>query len=76
MTVLTEYIWTAWDYYRSGGIIMVLIIVISVWMWTLIFERLTFFRTIEKKDINIKTSLDLIREKQQWQIQQAYAAIW
>lgn len=61
MSFIFEYILAAFDYYSPGGTVMVLIIAVSLWMWALIFERLLFFRQMEKKDISIKEALGVLK---------------
>ena len=63
MSFTLEYIFTAFDYYSPGGTVMILIIMVSVWMWSLIFDRLLFFKEMEQKDINIKEALSVLKNR-------------
>jgi biopolymer transport protein ExbB len=42
----------AYDYFRPGGTVMVLLVAVSLWMWVLIFERLTAFRAMNNADVS------------------------
>jgi len=39
------------------------LILTSLWMWGLIFERVFYFRQIDKDDINLKQALELLKGK-------------
>ncbi len=52
---------TTMEYFSHGGPIMVPILLLSVWMWTLIAERLFFFRQAEKKELSIAQAIDCLR---------------
>lgn len=48
-----DYLINAYDYYRPGGSIMLILIVISFWMWGMILERLLAFDRMERRDIDM-----------------------
>jgi biopolymer transport protein ExbB len=56
-----DYLLTAYDYFRPGGSIMVLLVLISIWMWGLIFERLSCFRKLEKNDVDRDEAVRLVK---------------
>jgi len=58
-----DYLITAYDYFRPGGSIMVLLMLISIWMWSLIFERLACFRSLEKSDVDRDEAVRLVNRK-------------
>ena len=63
MTFAFEYLFSAFDYYRPGGTVMALIILVSVWMWSLIFDRMIFFRQMEIRDMKIKEALTVLKQE-------------
>ena len=42
-----------YDYFKGGGIIMYPLLLVAVYMWTLIFERIFAFHRLEFKDIGM-----------------------
>ncbi|PIE74806.1 MAG: biopolymer transporter ExbB [Deltaproteobacteria bacterium] len=48
------------DYFMKGGFVIYPIIITSVLMWALIFERLLWFNSITRKDIYIQDIKDLL----------------
>lgn len=50
------------DLIRAGGVVMVPLVILSLVMWLLIFERTFFFRRLYKKNMNARTALSLVRE--------------
>ena len=50
----------AYEYLRPGGVVMIPLILISVWMWALIVERALYFRRIDKDDVDIKQAVEMI----------------
>jgi biopolymer transport protein ExbB len=50
------------NYIRAGGIVMVPLALVSLWMWLLIVDRALFFRRLHHKNMNLKTALDHIRK--------------
>ncbi|MBN1904049.1 MAG: MotA/TolQ/ExbB proton channel family protein [Deltaproteobacteria bacterium] len=62
MNYFPEYILTAIDYYRPGGIVMVLILVVSLWMWVLIIDRILFFSNANKRDLGVKEAVALLKK--------------
>jgi biopolymer transport protein ExbB len=58
-----DYLITAYDYFRPGGSIMLLLVLISLWMWGLIFERLGYYRRLERKDVDLDEAVRLANPK-------------
>ncbi len=63
-----EFISNTYEYLSPGGIIMIPLVIISVWMWMLVFERLLYFRKIEKNDLNLKQALDIINKQASFRV--------
>lgn len=59
-----DYLINAYEYFRPGGWVMVLLVVTSLWMWILIIERLFFFRRMNRHDIDLKEAADILSQKQ------------
>ena len=57
-----DYLMNAYDYFRPGGLIMVLLVVVSLWMWALVFERLFCYRRMERFDLAVHQALRMLRE--------------
>lgn len=53
----------AYEYISPGGLIMIPLIFLSVWMWFLVFMKMFFFRQLKKNDLNLKEAKDMIRGK-------------
>jgi biopolymer transport protein ExbB len=49
------------EYFRSGGVVMFPILIISLWMWGLIIERLIYFRRIERGDMTLDQAVEAVR---------------
>ena len=49
------------EYFSQGGPIMVPILLLSIWMWILIAERLFFLNQAAKKEISIAQAIDCLR---------------
>jgi biopolymer transport protein ExbB len=49
------------EYFSQGGPIMVPILLLSIWMWILIAERLFFLSQAAKKEIGIAQAIDCLR---------------
>jgi biopolymer transport protein ExbB len=49
------------EYFRSGGVVMFPILIISLWMWGLIIERLIYFRRIERGDVTLDQAAEAVR---------------
>ena len=49
------------EYFSQGGPIMVPILLLSIWMWILIAERLLFLGQAAKKEISIAQAIDCLR---------------
>jgi biopolymer transport protein ExbB len=55
-----DHLLNAYDYYRPGGMIMVVLVMISLWMWGLVFERLLFFRRMNYRDADVREAVALL----------------
>jgi biopolymer transport protein ExbB len=49
------------DYLRTGGVVMLPLVVLSLVMWLLIVNRTLFFRRLHLKNMNAKTAREHIR---------------
>jgi biopolymer transport protein ExbB len=49
------------DYMRTGGVVMLPLVVLSLLMWLLIVNRMLFFRRLHFKNMNAKTAWEHIR---------------
>ncbi|BBO85464.1 biopolymer transporter ExbB [Desulfosarcina ovata subsp. sediminis] len=58
-----EFLINAYDYFRPGGTIMLLLVLASLWMWGLVFERLICFWRMERTDVTVHQALVLLHEK-------------
>ena len=58
-----DYLLNTYDYFRPGGWIMVLLVLVSLWMWGLVFERVTSFWGMDRQDIDLKDALTLLKQK-------------
>jgi biopolymer transport protein ExbB len=58
-----EILYRATDYLWQGGWVMVPLIACSVVMWTLIGERLYFFHSLTRRDIQIRDAIAMLEEK-------------
>ena len=58
-----DYLLNAYDYFRPGGWIMVLLIFVSLWMWGLVFERLVSFWAMDHQDIDLKKALMHLKQR-------------
>ncbi len=52
------------SYFRGGGLVMYPLLLISAFMWTLIFERIIAFHRLEFRDMGMDELLRCYREKQ------------
>jgi biopolymer transport protein ExbB len=60
---MAELLQELYDYFRSGGRIMYPLLLVSVWMWSLIFERVIAFHRLEFGDIGMDDLIRRCREK-------------
>ena len=51
-----------YDYFKGGGIIMYPLLLVAVYMWTLIFERIFAFHRLEFRDIEMTDLLQDYRD--------------
>ena len=49
------------EYFRPGGVVMFPILIISLWMWGLIIERIIYFRKIERRDVTLDQAVEAVR---------------
>lgn len=59
-----EYLIIAYEYFRPGGFIMLLLVMTSLWMWGLIIERLVFFRRMNRHDVDLKEAVNILCQRQ------------
>ncbi|WP_457552825.1 MotA/TolQ/ExbB proton channel family protein [Desulfobacula sp.] len=52
------------DYFRSGGVVMVPILLVSFFMWVLIFNRVLFLRQLYSKNISRLQAGEFIQQNQ------------
>ena len=50
------------EYFRTGGVIMAPLALVSLAMWLLIVERVLFFRRLRRKNMNTQTAWEYIRD--------------
>lgn len=50
------------EYLRTGGVIMIPLLIISIWMWVLIVDRALFFRRLYRKNMGARAAWEHIRE--------------
>ena len=55
-----EYLLNAYDYFRPGGPVMVLLVLISIWMWGLAFERLVAFWEMNHGDVDQREAVRML----------------
>ena len=53
----SDFFLQAYTYLEPGGVVMIPLILTSVWMWTLIIERLIWFARLSKLDISLGQAL-------------------
>ena len=49
------------DYLRTGGVVMVPLVLVSLLMWVLIVDRVLFFRAMYRKNMDLGTAREHIR---------------
>lgn len=57
-----DYLLTAYDYFRPGGWIMVLLLILSFWMWGLVMERVVSFWAMDHRDVDLSEALTLLEQ--------------
>ncbi len=50
----------AYEYLHPGGLVMIPLILISLWMWALIVERVLYFRRIDKDNVDLKQAVKML----------------
>jgi biopolymer transport protein ExbB len=60
-SLITQYLHLE-HYIRAGGMVMVPLALVSLWMWMLIVDRALFFRRLYHKNMNLKTAWHHIRD--------------
>ncbi|GLS25334.1 MotA/TolQ/ExbB proton channel family protein [Marinibactrum halimedae] len=76
MTDLMDYIETIKAFVESGGVVLIGIAILTFFMWTLIFERIWYFKTSLGRDV--KTALDQWEargERKSWNAHQVRYAL-
>lgn len=58
---LQEYFYQIEEFIRSGGIVMIPLIIVSVIMWILIINRAFFFRQLYRKNMNRKKAGEFVK---------------
>jgi biopolymer transport protein ExbB len=61
--MVMDYLLNAYEYFRPGGWVMVLLVIVSFWMWGLVFERLVSFWSMDRQDIDLKGALASLKKK-------------
>jgi biopolymer transport protein ExbB len=56
-----DYLLIAYNYFRPGGFVMVLLVMASLWMWGLVFERLVSFWEMTRRDVDFNTAAAQLR---------------
>jgi biopolymer transport protein ExbB len=56
-----ELLRNSYDYLQQGGWMMIPLSICSLVMWVMIFERIWFYRTLQKKDITADLALRVIQ---------------
>ena len=65
LKTIMNYLITAYEYFRPGGFIMLLLVLTSLWMWGLIIERLIYFWKINRHDVDVKEAVNIIYNQQE-----------
>jgi biopolymer transport protein ExbB len=58
------------EYLRTGGPIMVPLVIVSLAMWLLIIDRAIFFRRIQRRDMNSRNALEYVARDRQPDLRQ------
>ncbi len=58
-----DFIANTYEYLQPGGPVMIPLIVISLWMWILIVDRLLYFRQMDRDDIDLKEAIKILDGK-------------
>jgi biopolymer transport protein ExbB len=57
-----DYLLNAYDYFRPGGFIMVLLLILSFWMWGLVIERIVSFWGMDRRDVDLNEAFALLEQ--------------
>ncbi|OEU51659.1 MAG: biopolymer transporter ExbB [Desulfobacterales bacterium S3730MH5] len=57
-----DIITNAYEYLRPGGPLMIPLILISCWMWSLIIDRVVYFRRIDRDDVELKQAVQVLSD--------------
>ena len=55
-----DFIANAYEYLHPGGPVMIPLILVSIWMWALIVERVLYFRRIDKDNVDLKQAVKML----------------
>lgn len=55
-----HFIADAYEYLRPGGAVMIPLILTSLCMWSLIVDRIIYFRRIDRNDIDLKQAMEML----------------
>ena len=50
-----------YDYLRPGGLVMIPLLLVSFWMWVLIYERVVNFRCMDRDDVNLEQAVQMLK---------------
>ncbi|MCD6153626.1 MAG: MotA/TolQ/ExbB proton channel family protein [Syntrophobacterales bacterium] len=53
----------AYEYLRQGGQVMIPLILTSLWMWFLIGERLIYFRRMNRGNLSLRETVEMLSDK-------------
>ena len=53
------------DYLRTGGPLMIPLVIVSLMMWLLIIDRAVFFRRIQRRDMNSQSAREYVARNRQ-----------
>jgi biopolymer transport protein ExbB len=59
---MMDFVYHMTDYIRSGGVVMVPILLVSFFMWVLIFNRVMFMRRLYVKNMSRKEAGELVKK--------------
>ena len=59
-----DFIANIYEYLHPGGPVMVPLIITSVCMWVFIFERVFYFRRVNRDDVNLERAVQILKGRQ------------
>lgn len=60
---MQDIIWSIFEYILKGGVVMIPLLVLSIFMWMLIIERIIFFKELYSDDISRKEAIKILSNK-------------